>query len=230
MYESAKNKELYIMEDVTAIIPVKMNSSRLPNKNILPFDGSNLLIHKIRQLKAVSSVKKIVVSSDSDTMLGMAADEGVIPLKRPEQYANESLPISEFVSYLADNVEGSHFMWSCVTSPLVDSELYAKAISLYFEKLEEGYDSLVTVMPFRHYLMDEKGPFNFDRGRAHPNSQNLKKLYLFTNGIQLTPSCKYKEWGDRIGLHPYLMEVGKREAIDIDDVYDYRFALAMLEK
>ncbi len=217
------------MEDVTAIIPVKMNSSRLPNKNILPFGGSNLLIHKIRQLKAVAAVKRIVVSSDSDTMLKMAVDEGVIPLKRPVQYADESLPISEFVAYLADVVEGSHFMWSCVTSPLVGSELYAEAIALYFAKLKEGYDSLVTVLPFRHYLMDERGPFNFSRGRAHPNSQNLKKLYLFTNGIQLTPREKYKEWGDRIGLKPYLMELGKRESVDIDDVYDYRFALSMLE-
>ena len=112
-----------------------------------------------------------------DEMLQMAADEGVVPMKRPVQYANESLPISEFITYLADVVEGDHYMWSCVTSPLVDSEMYAKAIKLYFEKLNEGYDSLITVAPFQHYLMDETGPFNFSRGRKHPNSQNLQKLY-----------------------------------------------------
>ncbi len=215
---------------LTAIIPVKKNSTRLPNKNILPFGKTNLLIHKIRQLKQVPTVDKIVVSTDSDEMLKMAADEGVIPMRRPQKYADESRPISEFVMYLGDVVEGDHFMWSCVTSPLVGAELYSKAIELYFEKLQEGYDSLVTVAPFKHYLMDENGPFNFSRGREHPNSQKLKKLYLFTNGIQLTPRTKYKEWGDRIGLKPYLMEVGKREAIDIDDVYDYRFALSMLEQ
>ena len=218
------------MENVTAIIPVKKDSTRLPNKNILPFGKENMLVRKIRQLKQVSQVSRIVVSTDSDEMLEMAVQEGVIPQKRPRQYADESLPISEFVMWLADNVEGDHFMWSCVTSPLVDAPLYNKAISLYFEKLKEGYDSLVTVAPFRHYLMDDNGPFNFSRGREHPNSQNLKKLYLFTNGIQLTPREKYKEWGDRIGLKPYLMEVGKRESIDIDDVYDYRFALSMMEE
>lgn len=36
---------------ITAIVPVKGNSSRLPNKNILPFGDSNLLLHKIEQLK-----------------------------------------------------------------------------------------------------------------------------------------------------------------------------------
>lgn len=218
------------MKNVTAIIPVKQNSGRLPNKNILPFGDTNMLVRKIRQLKAVKKVNRIVVSTDSDEMLQMASDEGVIPMKRPIQYANESLPISEFIEYLADVVEGDHYMWSCVTSPLVDSEMYAKAIDLYFEKLAEGYDSLVTVSAFQHYLMDENGPFNFSRGKKHPNSQNLQKLYLFTNGIQLTPREKYKEWGDRIGLKPYYMMVGKREAIDIDDIYDYKFALSMLEQ
>ena len=213
---------------MTAIVPVKKNSTRLPNKNILPFGGTNLLIHKLRQLKQVPAVDRIVVSTDSDEMLEMAESEGALAMRRPKQYADESLPISEFVMYLSDVVEGDHFMWSCVTSPLVEPNLYSKAIELYFEKLGEGYDSLVTVAPFRHYLMDEHGPFNFSRGKAHPNSQNLKRLYLFTNGIQLTPRVKYKEWGDRIGLKPYLMEVDKRAAIDIDDVYDYRFALSML--
>jgi N-acylneuraminate cytidylyltransferase len=215
---------------ITAIVPVKAVSGRLPNKNILPFGDSNLLIHKIRQLKQVEAVTQIVVSSDSEEMLMMAEREGVAPLLRPKQYADESLPISEFLLYLCDNIEGQHFMWSCATSPLVDTALYKKAIELYLQKLSEGYDSLVTVYPFQHYLMDDKGPFNFSRGRLHPNSQALQKLYLFTNGIQLTPSEKMREWGDRIGLNPYLMHVSKNESIDIDDVYDYEFAKSIYQR
>ena len=57
---------------LTAIIPVRAGSRRLHNKNILPFGDSNLLVHKIRQLKAVKSIDEIVVSSDSDVMLEMA--------------------------------------------------------------------------------------------------------------------------------------------------------------
>lgn len=215
------------MPEITAIIPVKGDSSRLPRKNILPFADSNLLVHKIRQLKEVREVSKIVVSSESNELLSMAENEGVIAMKRPIQYANESLPICEFITWLGNMLEGEHMLWACVTSPLVDQCLYKKAINLYFKKLNEGYDSLVTVTPFKHYLMDDNGPFNFSRGREHPNSQNLPKLYSFTNGIQLTPREKYIEWGDRIGPKAYLMEIGKKESIDIDDVYDYKFAISM---
>ena len=60
---------------ITAVIPVRAGSKRLPNKNILPFGDSNLLIHKIRQLKQVKGVDTIVVSSDSPEMLNMAYSE-----------------------------------------------------------------------------------------------------------------------------------------------------------
>ena len=63
--------------EITAIIPVRAGSTRLKNKNIAPFAGTNLLIHKINQLKQVSEISKIVVSSDSDVMLEMARQAGV---------------------------------------------------------------------------------------------------------------------------------------------------------
>ena len=217
------------MDKITAIIPVKKNSSRLPNKNILPFGDSNLLVHKIRQLKKVKSISEIVVSTDSKEMLQMAEDEGVVAMPRPIKYANESVPICEFVEWLGMNIDCDHFVWACATSPLVDTDLYEKAINEYYKKLEENYDSLVTVIPFQHYLMDDSGPFNFSRGRLHPNSQNLPKYYLFTNGIQITPHDKYVEWGDRIGKHPYLMQISKNQSIDIDDKYDYEFARTIYE-
>lgn len=68
---------------ISAIIPVKANSSRLPGKNILPFGKSNLLLHKIEQLKQVEDLYEIIVSSDSDTMLEIAEKAGVKAIKRP---------------------------------------------------------------------------------------------------------------------------------------------------
>ena len=58
-------------DKITAVVPVKGSSSRLPNKNILPFGDSNLLQHKIEQLKKVKGLHEIIVSSDSDEMLAI---------------------------------------------------------------------------------------------------------------------------------------------------------------
>ena len=97
---------------ITAVIPVKGNSTRLPNKNILPFGDSNLLLHKINQLKQVEGLHDIICSSDSDEMLQIAEDAGIKAIKRPIQYADESVPFGMFLEYVCDIVEGDHVMWA----------------------------------------------------------------------------------------------------------------------
>lgn len=209
---------------ITAVVPVKGNSSRLPNKNILPFGNSNLLQHKIEQLKQVKGLHEIIVSSDSDEMLAIGEACGVKAVKRPIQFANESVPFGMFLEYVCDIIEGDHLMWACATSPCVEPYLYEKAIKTYFEKLQEGYDSLVTCSPYQTYLMDDNGPLNFKMGLEHKNSEQLPMLYHFTNGIDLAPKDKVKEWHYNYGPKYYKLLVNKREAADIDDVYDYEMA------
>lgn len=212
---------------ITAIVPVKANSSRLPGKNILPFGESNLLIHKITQLKQVDGITDIICSSDSDEMLEMAEKAGAIPMKRPEMFANESVPFGKFLDYLCEVLPNEHILWACVTSPLVEPYLYRKAIDLYFEKLEEGYDSLITLEPKQTFFMDKNGPLNFETGLNHKNSEFLEPIYHFTNGINIAPKKRIAEWHYNYGPNPYKLMVNKREAADIDDIYDYVCALAM---
>lgn len=212
---------------ITAIVPVKGKSSRLPNKNILPFGDSNLLIHKLKQLKQVKEIADIIVSSDSDEMLQMAKKEGVTVLKRPVKYADESVPFGKFLEYICGEVPNDHILWACATSPLVEPYLYKRAIKVYFEKLQEGYDSLITCAPYQTYLMDESGPLNFKMGLEHKNSEQLPMLYHFTNGINLAPKNKIKDWHYNYGPNAYRLLVNKREAADIDDIYDYVIAQAL---
>lgn len=212
---------------ISAVIPVKGNSTRLPNKNILPFGDSNLLQHKIDQLKQVEGLHEIICSSDSDEMLKIAENAGIKAIKRPTKYADESVPFGMFLEYVCDIVEGEHVMWACATSPCVEPYLYQNAIKTYFAKLKEGFDSLITCSPYQTYLMDEKGPLNFSMGLAHKNSEQLPMLYHFTNGINLAPTEKIREWHYNYGPNAYRLLINKREAADIDDVYDYEMAKAL---
>ena len=56
----------------------------------------------------------------------------------------------------------------------------------------------------------------------------MEPIYHFTNGINLAPRAKIAEWHYNYGPNPYQLMVNKREAVDIDDIYDYMCALAML--
>lgn len=210
--------------ELTAIIPARKENGNLVDKNILPFGNTNLLIHKLRQLKNVAQIHKIIVSSEDDAILELAEMEGVIPLKRPEEYARSDCSFGKFVSYICSEVTGDNILWTCVTSPFIDEDIYRNAIKTYFEKLEEGYDSLITVQEQKRFMLDENGALNFKRGLKHPYSDQLPKLFLYSNGIAIAQRLKMIEWNYNWGHIPYLYTVDKIAGIEIHDKYDYQYA------
>ena len=215
---------------ITAVIPVREGSRRLKNKNVAPFAGTNLLLNKIEQLKKVPEVNKIVVTSDSDTMLEMARQAGVDIHKRAPEFCDEKTKtFGEVVRHVAENVDGDHILWATCTSPLVFPNVFRQAISEYIPALENGYDSLVAFERIKRYLWDDNGPLNYKLGLEHVPSQQLPDLYVVTDGILLAPREKMIEWSYFHGKHPYKFIVDKRTAVDIDDGLDLATARAWLD-
>lgn len=218
------------MKKITAIIPVRAGSRRLKNKNVAPFAGTNLLVHKIEQLKKVNAVSKIVVSSDSDMMLEMAKQAGADTHKRAPEFCDEKTKtFGEVVRHICESVEGDDILWATCTSPLVTPALYTKAINEYYPALESGFDSLVSFEVIKRYLWDDNGPINYELGLKHVPSQQLPNLYIVTDGILLAPRSKMIEWSYFHGTNPYRFIVDKRTGCDIDDGLDLATARAWLD-
>lgn len=214
---------------LTAVVPVRKGSRRLKNKNIAPFGTSNLLSHKIEQLKRVPSIDSIVVSSDSEEMLEMAQSLGVSAHHRATEYCDEeSKSFGEVVRHIAESVTGEHVLWATCTSPLVQPEDYSDAIECYFMSLKQGYDSLVSFEEVKRYFWDEKGPLNYKLGAEHVPSQDLPPLHRVTDGILIATRSNMIEWQYFHGHKPFRYIMDKRKSIDIDDVLDLECARAWL--
>lgn len=212
---------------ITAVIPVRAGSRRLPNKNILPFGDSNLLVHKIRQLKQVDLIDKIYVSSDSDLMLDMAKEEGVFTHKRAIEYADDKTKsFNEVVENVALNVDGDILMWTPCVCPLVKPDSYKSAIQNYEEFVlnQKTNDSLISVRLFKEYLWNETKPVNYELGKEHVISQNLPNWYLVTNGIYMASKELMIRNKYFFGENPYKFVLNKKEAVDIDDAEDFEIA------
>ncbi len=215
---------------ITAIIPVREGSRRLKNKNIAPFAGTNLLINKIDQLKKVKEISNIVVSSDSDLMLEMARSQGVTTHKRAIEFCDEKTKtFGEVVAHICENVSGDDILWATCTAPLVFPKHYSEAIQLYYNAIEEGFDSLVSMEAFKRYLWDDNGPVNYELGKKHVPSQQLPVLYFVTDGILLAPRKRMIEWNYFHGPNPYKYILDKRTSLDIDDGLDLVCARAWLD-
>ena len=216
---------------ITAVIPVRAGSRRLPNKNILPFGDSNLLIHKIRQLKQVKELDEIVVSSDSDEMLEMAKKEGVNIHKRAIEFCDEKTKtFNEVVENIAQNIDCDTLIWAPCVCPLTESTSYEKAIDLYKKVVldQNQYDSVISAKLFKEYLFDENGPLNWDPTHHIP-SQQLPEWKTIVNGFYITSRDNMIKWKFLYGKNPYLFILNKKEAVDIDDAEDFEVAKALLK-
>ena len=72
---------------IKALVAVRSGSMRVENKNIRPFAGSSLLEVKLNQLKRIPNLDGIIVNSNDDYMLKIAASMGCEIVKRSQCYA-----------------------------------------------------------------------------------------------------------------------------------------------
>ena len=91
--------------------------------------------------------------------------------------------------------------------------------------MNEGYDSAVTVVDFRDFLIDKKGRgINFNPGPWHTFTQDLPEWKQITGAAYISSVKKQRELKYWMGQRPYTFCVSKVEAIEIDYMEDFELA------
>ena len=76
----------------TVLICARGGSKGLPGKNIKILAGKPLIAHSIEAAKKVSSVNRIIVSTDSDTIADVAREYGAeVPFVRPPDLSGDNV-------------------------------------------------------------------------------------------------------------------------------------------
>lgn len=217
------------MKDVAFFLPVRAGSQRVENKNTKEFAGiqGGLLANKLRQLSELENVKEVILSTNDGSAIDIA-EKMTFPklkiIKRPDCLCDSSTNLKDLIRYVDQITQCEHVLWGHVTTPLVAAEQYDNAISCYFEALQNGYDSLISVSPFRNFLLDGEGRMvNNNTGLEWPRTQDLTPLYEINHAMFIAPKKLYLE-GRRSGSHPKLFELDKLRSHDVD--WDDDFAIA----
>lgn len=73
-----------------AVIPARGGSKRIPRKNIQPFAGMPMIAHSLRAAHAAGLFEHVLVSSEDDEILTIAAEHGGEPIRRPPELAGDT--------------------------------------------------------------------------------------------------------------------------------------------
>jgi CMP-N-acetylneuraminic acid synthetase len=200
-----------------AIIPARGGSKRLPNKNILLFEGLPLLAHSILYAQNNPTIiDDVFVTTDSPEIKRIALEFGAKVIDRPESISGDFEPTISALKHvvqLLDN-QAENVILLQVTNPLRPEKLLAEAFEI-FQK--EKLDSLFTVTrDFKKLgkIVNKRFlPFNYEIGQR---SQDLEPLF-FENGLLYISKSKLILDDILIGENAYPLEINHPFAsIDID--------------
>lgn len=217
------------MLNVTAIVVARGGSKRLPNKALLPFGASTLIGHKVDTLRACKLVDRVVVGSDSTSILSEAITHGADIIHRDDYHCDESkCTANEMIADMARRVNADVILWAHPTNPLVRAETYDRAVQAYVEGLESGHDSLLSVTRVQRHAWQDGKPANYDPwADRHTFASELTPMFFQDGAIFIQSRAAMLANRYFFGRKPVLFEIAAAESTDIDTKSDYDIACAL---
>ncbi|WP_417884165.1 cytidylyltransferase domain-containing protein [Vibrio rumoiensis] len=223
-----------------AFIFARGGSKGLPGKNIKQLAGKPLLQYSIDIAFASPSIERVFVSTDDVAIAKVARNSGAIVIERPSELASDISP--EWYSWRhaiewvqAHYGEFERFISLPATSPLRSVDDVEAAIS---KLTATGADICISVSPA------SRSPFfnmvkQVDAGMVElvnkpqgeiTRRQDAPTVFDITTVVYATTvDFVMSHYGIFSGKVTSI-EVPKERAVDIDDIYDFKLAEAIMEE
>ena len=217
------------------LIPARLGSKGLKNKNIKNFHGKPLIAHTIIAAKKVKKVNRIIVVTESKKIKKIAEKFGAeVPFLRPKRLAtSSSLAIDSYI-YTIKKIQKNEkkkirtFMVLLPTSPLRNSNHITKALNKFNSK---KHDSLISVsrsdIPISwNKILDKKGFLKeiFIENGILKNRQHSRASYIPNGAIYIFKFALLEKYRKYIFKKTIAFIMDKRNSIDIDNIGEFNLA------
>lgn len=221
-----------------AIIPARGGSKRIPRKNIIDFNGKPMIVWSIEAALKSECFDKVLVSTDSEEIAVVSIAAGAsVPFMRQENADDTSSSSMATISALkqAETHWQTRFdrvvqlMPNC---PLRDAE-HIRAAMNNFHANDINYQiscfRFGWMNPWWAVMLDgDSVPTQLFPETMNKRSQDLGDLYCPTGAIWIAGRDALLDAGTFYGPDHRYFPMDWRGAVDIDDMGDYRMALALV--
>lgn len=209
---------------VVAMVPIKLNSHRLPHKNILPIGNHPLCWYIINSLTNVKEIDEVHVYC-SDEMIKNYIPEKAVFTKRPQRLDGDMVKGFEIYKSFIDEVDADVYILAHTTSPFIKVSSIENALNHIISGENDSAFSAERIQTFAWY---QGKPINYNLNDV-PRTQDINPVWIETSAFFMFRKEVFTVYGRRIGFNPYIHEVTGMEAIDIDEKKDYDMALKLFE-
>lgn len=208
---------------IVAVVPMKLNNRRLPQKNTKAFtNGKPLCYYILNTLINMEEIDEVYVYC-SNPDIRRYIPEKVKYLQRSENLDQDTTKMNEVLKAFAKDVEADVYVMTHTTAPFISQNSIDKGLKAV---INGDYDSAFAAKKLQDFLWKDNIPFNYELD-AIPRTQDLPVMYEETSGFYIYNQDVINRLGRRIGEHPYIVEVTEIESIDIDELEDFVIADAV---
>jgi len=212
--------------NLVALMPMRHSSERVPGKNYRPFgDGRPLFHHMVEVMLSCPAIDRIVIDTDSPTIKEQCAEKfpDVVVLDRPEHLLGGMTPMNDVLMHDVTEVPSEFYLQTHSTNPLLTRETMQRAIDTFFENYPI-YDSLFSVTRTQTRFWDSLARAINHNPNILLRTQDLPPFFEENSCIYIFKGRTLTERHNRIGDRPYLFEMERLEAQDIDEEIDFLVA------
>jgi CMP-N-acetylneuraminic acid synthetase len=204
---------------------MRHSSERVPGKNYRDFAGKPLYQHVVESLLACPAIHQVVIDTDSPVILEDAARKfpQVTLMERPEHLRAGDIPMNDVLLNTIRQLDADFFLQTHSTNPLLSPESIRKGVAIFLKNYPI-YDSLFTVTRLQTRLWDELARAVNHNPNILLRTQDLPPIYEENSCLYIFSKAILERKHNRIGDRPYLLEISKEEAQDIDVEIEFRIA------
>lgn len=208
-----------------AFITIKLNSQRLPNKNILPLGEHPLSWYICDTLLHCRTIDEIYIyCSEERIMEYVPKDPRIIFRKREKWLDGDLIRAQDTYQAFVSEVDADIYVAALTTAPFIKAE----SIDAGVRMVQSGdYDSAFSAQKLQTFAWYQGKPLNYSP-ETIPRTQDLEAVMVETSGFFAFTKDLWLEHKRRIGFTPYIQIVDDVEAVDIDTKQDYEFAKKLM--
>jgi len=207
---------------IAGFIPSRLNSERVPAKNIKELGGIPLVNYTVRALNKSGLVDDVVLFA-SEPLVCEHIQHGLKYkfLRRPDSLDTSSAKIQDIIGEFLKLDKADIVVLLHITSPFLKPDTIADCIN----KVKSGeYDSAFTAYKVAKFCWFEGKPLNYSLDGPTPRTQDINPVVVEQSSLYVFRREVFEKTGQRICDKPYVKVIDHFEGHDIDTPQDFRIA------
>ena len=215
---------------VTALVPMKGNSERVPDKNIRLINGKPVCHWILESLSKSKYIDEVIINTDSPEIKEIVACfDFVRLLDRPNYLLGDKVSIQPLIAHDIEYAKNEIILQTHSTNPMLKAETIDSAIEAYFENNEE-HDALFSVTPVQQRFYFKNGKAVNHDPQHLIQTQLLEPLFHENSCIYIFSKDVNRKVKNRLGNNPFFFEMEHLEAADIDEWHDFLWVEFLMSK